>query len=56
MNNRIVLIRDLIKLFLKIGTFGFGGGIGMLALLRSECVKKKRWITDDELSSAVAMG
>jgi len=28
----------------------------MLALLRTECVKKKKFISDDELSTAVAMG
>jgi len=28
----------------------------MLALLRSQCVKKKKWLTDDELSIAVATG
>ena len=41
---------------LKVGLFGFGGGIGMLAILRAECVKKKKFITDDDLSTAVAMG
>lgn len=40
----------------KVGLFGFGGGLGMLALLRAECVKKKKFITDEELSTAVAMG
>ena len=41
---------------LKVGLFGFGGGIGMLAILRTECVKKKNFITDDDLCTAVAMG
>ncbi len=41
---------------LKIGIFGFGGGLGMLAILRNECVKKKRFIDDKELANAVAMG
>jgi chromate transporter len=40
----------------KVGLFGFGGGLGMLALLRTECVKKKKFISDDELSTAVAIG
>ncbi|UCF71461.1 MAG: chromate efflux transporter [candidate division WOR-3 bacterium] len=40
----------------KVGLFGFGGGLGMLAILRNECVKKKRFISDDELCTAVAIG
>jgi len=46
----------LTKSLFKVGLFGFGGGLGMLALLRMECVKKKQFITDDELCTAVAMG
>jgi chromate transporter len=46
----------LTKSIFKVGLFGFGGGLGMLALLRAECVKKKKYISDDELCTAVAMG
>lgn len=42
--------------FARIGTIGFGGGAGMLALIRQELVRKKRWIDDDQLGVAVAMG
>ncbi len=49
-------LKELSKSIFKVGLFGFGGGLGMLALLRTECVKKKQFITDDELSTAVAMG
>lgn len=49
-------LKDLAKALFKVGLFGFGGGIGMLAILRSECVKKKKLITDDDLCTAVAMG
>jgi chromate transporter len=52
----IVRLRDIAKPFLKVGTFGFGGGFGMLAMIRTECVKIKKWITDDELAIAVALG
>jgi len=44
------------KPFLKVGTFGFGGGMGMLAMIRNECVKVRKWITDDEMAIAVAIG
>jgi chromate transporter len=49
-------LKALSKSIFKIGLFGFGGGLGVLALLRAECVKKKHFITDDELATAVAMG
>ncbi len=42
--------------FLKIGTVGFGGGVGMLALMREVLVRRRRWIDDEELGVAVAMG
>ncbi|MCR4689349.1 MAG: chromate transporter [Saccharofermentans sp.] len=43
---------SLLQLFLtfaKIGSFTFGGGYAMLALIESICVEKKHWITHDEL-------
>ena len=49
-------LKELAKSLFKVGLFGFGGGIGMLALLRAECIKKKPFITDDDLCTAVAMG
>ena len=51
-----VRIKDLVLVFLKIGTLGFGGGVAMLALIRQNIVQRLKWITDDELSIAVAMG
>lgn len=51
-----VPLRQLVLVFLKIGTFGFGGGAGMLALIRQELVEKRRWLDDRELATAVAMG
>ena len=49
-------LKELAKSFFRVGLFGFGGGVGMLALLRTECVRKKKYITDDDLSTAVAVG
>jgi chromate transporter len=42
--------------FAKVGTIGFGGGVGMLAIIRQEVVERRRWIDDAQLSVAVAMG
>ncbi len=49
-------LRRLTVSIFKVGLFGFGGGLGMLAILRAECVKKKKFISDDELCTAVAIG
>jgi len=49
-------LRDIARAFAKIGSIGFGGGVGMLALIRQEVVEKKRWVSDEQLGVAVAMG
>ncbi len=49
-------LKTIARTFFKVGLIGFGGGAGMLAILRSECVKKKKLICDDELTTAVAIG
>lgn len=51
-----VSLREIARVFAKVGTIGFGGGVGMLALIRREVVEKRRWVDDAQLSVAVAMG
>ena len=51
-----VSLREIGWVFAKVGTIGFGGGVGMLALIRQEVVEKRRWVDDSQLSVAVAMG
>lgn len=41
--------------FLKIGAFTFGGGYAMLALLETECIEKKGWLTREEFLDMVAV-
>ena len=40
--------------FLKIGAVSFGGGYGMISLIR-ETVLKNQWLTDDEFMAFVAV-
>ncbi len=40
---------DLFLTFAKVGLFTFGGGYAMIALIENTCVKKKQWITHDEM-------
>lgn len=51
-----VSLKELIFVFFKIGLFGFGGGMAMVSLIREYFVKKKGWISDEELLTAVAIG
>lgn len=41
--------------FFKIGTFTFGGGYAMIALLQNEFVSKKEWISQEEFLDIVAI-
>jgi chromate transporter len=49
-------LREIAWVFAKVGAIGFGGGVGMLALIRQEIVERRRWVDDAQLSVAVAMG
>ncbi|MGS2740573.1 chromate transporter [Sinomicrobium sp. M5D2P17] len=40
--------------FLKIGFLMFGGGYAMIPLLEQELIRKKKWITDDELLEIIS--
>lgn len=44
-----VRLIDIFLLFLKLGGMIFGGGIVILPLLEEEAVKKRGWITSEEL-------
>ncbi len=46
---------DLFFTFLKIGAFTFGGGYSMIPLIDQICVKKKRWITEEEMSNILVI-
>jgi len=51
-----VSLKELARVFGRVGLFGFGGGVGMLALIRRETVEQRRWITDRQLATGVALG
>ena len=68
-NQSIVLISDirkkgdtcmpiLINLFLtfaKVGLFTFGGGYAMIALIEDTCVRKKQWITHEDMMNVTVI-
>jgi len=41
--------------FLKIGVVGFGGGLAVIAQIRTLVVNKRRWFTDHEFAEAFAL-
>ena len=49
-----MIILELFFVFLKVGAVSFGGGIGMLALIRDEVVSRG-WMTEPELLNMVGV-
>lgn len=46
---------DLFKTFSRIGLFTIGGGYAMIPLIETEVVKKKQWVSGDELVDLIAI-
>ena len=49
------MLRDLFLVFLKIGTFTFGGGYAMIPLIQKETAEKRKWISDEDILEIVAI-
>ncbi|MBS3994901.1 MAG: chromate transporter [Alkaliphilus sp.] len=49
------MIASIFLTFMKIGAFGFGGGLAMLPLIEQEIVHNKGWITLKELVDIIAI-
>lgn len=53
---RSISLGRLLLVFLKIGSFGFGGGMAVIALMEQEFARKRRLISVDEFVHGVALG
>lgn len=42
--------------FMKIGTFSFGGGIAIIPLVQTEVVTKYGWLTESQFVDAITLG
>lgn len=51
-----ITLRNIFLVFLKIGTFSFGGVYSMLAFFERELVDKHEWLTHEEFIECVAIG
>lgn len=53
--SRTATLGGLFLSFLKIGLVGFGGGLAVIAQVRSLVVRKRRWLTDAEFIEGFAL-
>jgi len=44
------VLLQLFLTFFKIGAFTFGGGYAMLSIIADNCVERKKWITQEEMT------
>jgi chromate transporter len=48
-------LREVIAVFLKLGTIGFGGPAAHIGLMREEVVRRRRWVTDQQFLDLLGM-
>lgn len=46
---------DVARVYLKIGTIGFGGGFAVMDLIHGELVEKRQWLTEQRYQNMVAL-
>jgi chromate transporter len=51
-----ISLKNIFLIFLKIGTFAFGGVYSMLTFFEKELVEKHKWITHEEFVESIALG
>ena len=49
------ILAKLFLTFAKIGCFTFGGGYAMISVIGHECVEKRRWITQEDMTNVVVI-
>jgi chromate transporter len=53
---KTVSLKNIFLVFLKVGTFSFGGVYSMLTFFERELVERHKWINHDEYIESVAIG
>lgn len=53
--NKLKLLWEIYVTFLKLGTFGFGGGYSLIPLIEREIVENKKWIDKERLVDTFAV-
>ena len=54
-NGEMKKLLDIFLIFLKIGSFTFGGGYAMIPLIEEEIVQKKKWVTSEDIIDLFAV-
>ena len=49
MRKPVPILWDLLRNFMKIGLFTFGGGYAMISVITDTCVEEKGWLTHEEM-------
>ncbi len=55
MSEFLALLGKLFVTFFKIGTFGFGGGYGMISMIQFDVVDSRKWMTNTEFADILAI-
>lgn len=53
--NKLKFLLEIYYTFLKLGTFGFGGGYSLIPLIEREIVENKKWIDKERLIDTFAV-
>src|SRR5580765_7214539 len=48
-------LRDLVRYFLHLGTFGFGGPIALAGYMQRDLVERRKWISPEEYKQGLAL-
>lgn len=48
-------LKDLVRYFLKLGTWGFGGPVALVGYMHRDLVENKKWISEDDYKEGLAL-
>ena len=51
-----IQLKDICRVFFKIGAFSFGGVYSMLCFIERELVEKRKWLSNEDFMESVAIG
>lgn len=55
MNQKKYSLRELVIYFLKLGTWGFGGPVALVAYMHKDLVENKNWLSEEEYKEGLAL-
>ena len=55
MNQKKYTLRKLVIYFLKLGTWGFGGPVALVAYMHRDLVENKNWLSEEEYKEGLAL-